>query len=302
MDDDQLSRFLGNFETKVYFEENKESFPGRRVFWSQNLQQNSNEIHGKVKSAFSSIDVPRLKGLIQFWAPLATTEGRHLLSTSDQPFVLEDLDPRLCKYRLHSVRYQYSIDDHNDNTSIISNGFVATAFHNRFPEVLLDLRQMISIEDGRSTKDPLVYSALNCDLTSSILFPIFYHSSSCVGVVECCMKVTGLLIIFNQLKSALERVGLTTYPIQEGLPDMTMDSFKRVRDEIEDALKFVCESHHLALGQVWIPYYDDYVSFTSSSTLIIRSQCLHSGCLVIAVLTQMMILLRIIMIPLVFFL
>lgn len=148
----------------------------------------------------------RLKGLIQFWVPVER-DGFRLLSAIDQPFVLEDLDPRLCKYRLFCVKKHYSIDDVYNNIQVDDEDddddddimiTPATAFTNLFPEIIVDLR----VNKGNTFVD----CALDCELTSSILLPVFNNqtTSSCVGVVECCMRVNGLFIVFNELKHALE--------------------------------------------------------------------------------------------------
>ncbi|GKD29424.1 hypothetical protein Tco_1240202 [Tanacetum coccineum] len=165
------------------------------------LKDNKNNVvEEKIISAFCDIAVPRLPGLLQFWSLGQTDNGIRFVSCTDQPFALEDLDPR------HHF-YRYTIEEKD---WLIENSPVATAFLNRFPDVVLDLRSL------RGT--PLVEVALRCGFTSLILLPVFDHNSSCVGVVECCMKVAYLFIFLQELKSALERAGLSTYHVQESLP------------------------------------------------------------------------------------
>nr|GEZ28577.1 hypothetical protein [Tanacetum cinerariifolium] len=68
----------------------------------------------------------------------------------------------------------------------------------------------------------------------------------------------------NQLINALRRVGLTTLHVQECQTNKTIPSLKCARDEIEDALEILCESHNLTLAQIWIPYKIDNHDHVSS--------------------------------------
>lgn len=89
------------------------------------------------------------------------------------------------------MTYQYSIDHYVNNNKLdpmIIHGAPATAFINCLPEVVLDLSTVV--DQG----SPLVYSALECELTSCFMLPVFYLSpisNSCVGVIECSMKGCG---------------------------------------------------------------------------------------------------------------
>lgn len=137
--------------------------------------------------------MPPVKGILQFWSSSGET-----LSCSDQPFSFSYFNSRHHKYRLTCINYQYNIEQLEvaDDPMIISSP-PATAFLNRFPQVVVDLTTL-------KQDSPLVRSALECGLTSSFLLPVFYPSlSSCVGVVECTVK-RSCLLIFSRLKSALE--------------------------------------------------------------------------------------------------
>lgn len=193
-------------------------------------------VHEKINSAFCDVQVPHFIGLIEFWAPIKCGEKR-FLSTSDQPFALEHLDTRFHKYRLFSIRYKYSIDVSNgsevNKDLMIISGPVGTSFVNRFPEVNLDIlahQQCL-----------LVRSALLCGMNCLILLPVFDQSDqsgSCVGVVECCVDVNfvvfvelklalevcvlsfnrfiyNYVLIFNMVFLSLQRVGLSTFNVEE---------------------------------------------------------------------------------------
>ncbi|GKD87820.1 hypothetical protein Tco_1358974, partial [Tanacetum coccineum] len=175
--------------------------------------------------------------------------GIRFLSCSDQPFALEEFDPRHHFYRLCSIKVRCNIDRDDNYVPkpdvkdwIIDN----SPFLNRFPDVVFDLRSL------RGKIAPLVEAAFYCGFTSLILLPVFDHNSSCVGVVEFSIKVSYLFMFLRELRSALERAGLSTYHVQDSLPFQTIPALKLATYEIEVALKTLCESHQLSLAQVWI--------------------------------------------------
>nr|XP_043613122.1 uncharacterized protein LOC122585092 isoform X2 [Erigeron canadensis] len=225
-------------------------------------------IHEKIKLAFSLFYAHHVPGLVQFWAPVnvGETKSSTTHSTSCQPFALDDLaNPRLLDYRLFSTSYHCLPSDQ----SVVDDP-LATAFLTRFPQVVLDLRKI------SHKGSPLVNKAIDCRLTCSILLPVFHHplrrrscssssssSSSCAGVVECCIDAPSLLQpLLWFLNLSLKRVCLSTYPVQQHLTYQPSHGLCRAKDEIDKALKIVCESLRLNLAQVWI--FDDSVSHVST--------------------------------------
>lgn len=92
-------------------------------------------IYDKIKSAFS-IKIRNTCALfVQFWAPV-TIGGRWLLSTSGQPFAVNQHSTVLNYYRLRSVEYQYSINLDTGQDPMIICGQTATAFLNHIPEIV----------------------------------------------------------------------------------------------------------------------------------------------------------------------
>lgn len=163
-------------------------------------------VHEKIKTMFSIFFSPQMSGLMQFWAPApssSSTTRLQLLSTSCQPFALDNLDNlRLFNYRIFSINHSLQYIDGDDP--------LTTAFRTHFSEVVLDLRKI----SGNRTS-PLVDKAIDCGLTCLILLPVFYHpsrhhqtskySSSCVGVVECCINApSDLQPLFRFLNLALK--------------------------------------------------------------------------------------------------
>ncbi|GKD43203.1 hypothetical protein Tco_1267848 [Tanacetum coccineum] len=171
----------------------------------------------KIKSAFSKmLDVTYdFNVVIQFWAPC---EGL-LLTTCDQPFVCSTVtNPGVNlfeKYRLNSLKYRYNIDVNKFEVErgppMIINGPPATAFLNHLPEVAMDYTSVHQLS-------PLLrYAFEECKFTSYFMLPVFdtSQSSSCAGVVECCMETDGLGLVLPMMKLALHNAGLSTFRVQE---------------------------------------------------------------------------------------
>ncbi|GKC34285.1 NIN-like protein, partial [Tanacetum coccineum] len=60
--------------------------------------------------------------------------------------------------------------------------------------------------------------------------------------------------------------GLNVFNVQDRIPYNTINGLNLVRDEIQMALKIVCESHRIGVAQVWISYEDEnHVPFSLSS-------------------------------------
>ncbi|PWA67540.1 NIN-like protein [Artemisia annua] len=215
-------------------------------------------INDKIKSAFSNIY--HHSGLIvQFWAPV----GKHLLSTSDQPFAVNVLHKKFIEYRRLCVEHVYDIDVNSNNNSNFRST-PASAFLNRFPEIAI----------GRSFDhkvDPLVrYAFQEFSWTNFIMIPIFCpsqtsSSSDCIGVIECSSWFTDRAHLFNEFNMKIKEVGLSVYNVQDHIPYKTINGLKLARDQIQKALKIVCQSHHINLAQVWIASLDENLVHFSSS-------------------------------------
>ncbi|KAJ9555713.1 hypothetical protein OSB04_010327 [Centaurea solstitialis] len=195
----------------------------------------------------SKIEIETTK-LFQFWAPVKTTSGRWLLTTSGQPFAISEVIDDGQKYRSCSVRYRYSIDDVvevevEEDPTIIADGAPARAFLNRMPELVPDMRV------HRTT--PLESVAVRCGLFRSVMVPVFDPSGTCcVGVVECSSDHPyPIITMYDDLIEAFK----------------TVSGLQHARDAILKALEIIWQKLRVDLVQVWIAYKDeDHVSFSSS--------------------------------------
>ncbi|KAK9050777.1 hypothetical protein SSX86_030253 [Deinandra increscens subsp. villosa] len=230
----------------------------RCACWTRGLtmehEADDRGVNLKICAAFSGVkSFPFKKMIFQFWRPRAEG-GRLVLECYRNPHAVSLFDRLLGgQYRSLCTKYRYSIDDPNSNPNppwiISAGGPVATAFLNRYPEVVLDL----SVHRG----SPLVDCGLDCDLACGVMLPVFDDKSSCVGVIECSMKNPAFLLpVFNELRRGLERQGLTIYHFQASWPYRANipGDFEAAKTEIEKGLEIACESHDLTLGQVWISY------------------------------------------------
>ncbi|KAJ9555766.1 hypothetical protein OSB04_010380 [Centaurea solstitialis] len=222
-------------------------------------------IRHKMTSIINSLEMDTML-LVQFWAPVKTTAGRWLLTTSDQPFAFSETVDAGQTYRSCSVRYRYSIhDDTNKNKpleveedpAIITNGAPARAFMNRMPELLPDLRV------HRTT--PLESIAVQCGLFRSVMVPVLDPSGTCcVGVVECSSyHIYPIVTMYDELIKAFEKEGLKTFCATP--PYETVSGLQHARDAIVKALEIIWQKFHVDLVQVWIAYKDEeHVAFSSS--------------------------------------
>ncbi|KAJ9555791.1 hypothetical protein OSB04_010405 [Centaurea solstitialis] len=221
-------------------------------------------VQHKIRRAFANLHKD-LDGLVQFWAPVKIGR-RWLLTTSDQPFLLDD-DKDTEIYRFLCLKYKYNIDvinnnnnlDVEDDPSIISTGAPATAFLNQSPELVRDTMVYET--------SPLASFVAMCGLDRSLVLPVFYPSQSCcVGVVECRSSVyLSLIDMFDDLNTALQEEGLKLFQPQEHLPYKTICGLKQAKNDIDEILELAWETVRLDFAQVWVAYKDeDDVALSSS--------------------------------------
>ncbi|KAK1428679.1 hypothetical protein QVD17_17518 [Tagetes erecta] len=173
----------------------------------------------------------------QFWEPVTTEDGRLLLSTSSQPFVVTRLDKDLVMYRLWTEKYENM--NYNEG-----HGGPATAFLNHLPYF-----NQFERMDGDFYSQQI-----------SIMLPICFPSdeSRCVGVLEFIDYGIDDLWSFhvNAIKT-LKKAGLVVIcDVQKHIPYKTINGLRPTKDDIEHALEIICGSHNLSLAQVWIGFED----------------------------------------------
>ncbi|KAK1419892.1 hypothetical protein QVD17_29318 [Tagetes erecta] len=216
---------MGDFVTFDSFIDRSMIYPGRVV-------------HGDLRPMHCVLahvkSFPYKTVFFQFWQ---RDDERGLLECSRSAYAFASFNRLLDIYRTRCIKYQYC------KRSI---GPVATAFYKEHV-VILDLK-------AHKGSNPLIDAALECDLSTCMMLPIFDPSSkSIIGVVECTVKNPTLLLpIFLELKCALERNNLSLR-----MPKPVFDWRSSISKEIVEGLKMVCESHALTFAQAWAFNYDD---------------------------------------------
>ncbi|OIT03946.1 PREDICTED: protein NLP4-like [Nicotiana attenuata] len=184
--------------------------------------------------------------LLQLWVPI-NRDGRHVLSTTDQPFLLDLNCPRLANYRQVSVKYQFPANE--DSKEIV--GLPGRVFADKVPEWSPDVRFF------RSEEYPRVEHAQQYDVRGTLAVPVFEQGSrNCLGVIEVVMT-TQKIKYRPELESvceALKAVNLRTSEVSTTQNAKVCDlSYQAALPEILEVLKSACETHGLPLAQTWVP-------------------------------------------------
>lgn len=184
--------------------------------------------------------------LLQLWVPI-NRDGRRVLSTTNQPFLLDLNCPRLANYREVSVKYQFPANE--DSKEIF--GLPGRVFADKVPEWTPDVRFF------RSEEYPRVEHAQQYDVRGTLAVPVFEQGSrNCLGVIEVVMT-TQKIKYRSELESvcnALEAVDLRTSEVATTQDAKVCDSsYQTALPEVLDVLRSACETHGLPLAQTWVP-------------------------------------------------
>lgn len=115
--------------------------------------------------------------LAQVWAPVRKN-GRDLLTTLGQPFVLNPNGNGLNQYRMISLTYMFSVDSESD----VELGLPGRVFRQKLPEWTPNVQYYSSKEFSR------LDHALHYNVRGTLALPVFNRSGqSCIGVVELIM-------------------------------------------------------------------------------------------------------------------
>ncbi|CAK9235195.1 unnamed protein product [Sphagnum troendelagicum] len=183
--------------------------------------------------------------LVQVWMPMKTDDNRVLLTTREQPFVLEHkTDHRLQYYRSVSEEYEFAVTSS-------SPGLPGRVFLQQVPEWTPNV-QFYNSQEYLRVKDAQKY-----DVRGTLAVPVFEPSSrNCLAVIELVMSAEKLQYApeIDIICRALQSVNLASSDGTE-LPALEMRTQGRqaALAEIAEVLTAVCETHKLPLAQTWIP-------------------------------------------------
>ncbi|KAG0603967.1 hypothetical protein M758_10G134600 [Ceratodon purpureus] len=182
--------------------------------------------------------------LAQVWMPVRTDDGRVVLSTREQPFVLEHRTDRMWTYRTISENYVFGV----------SGGFPGLpgrVYLQQVPEWTPNVQFYSDHEYLR------VKHAMACDVRGTLAVPVFEASSrNCLAVIELVMKAEKVQYApeIDIICRALQAVNLSCSDGME-LPALEFRTQGRraALAEISEVLTAVCETHNLPLAQTWVP-------------------------------------------------
>ncbi|KAK9093930.1 hypothetical protein Scep_025399 [Stephania cephalantha] len=184
--------------------------------------------------------------LIQVWAPIRNGD-RYVLTTSEQPFVLDPCSNGLFQYRTVSLTYMFSVDGESSGDL----GLPGRVFHRQLPEWTPNVQYY-------SRKEyPRLKHALNYNVQGTLALPVFEPSGQyCVGVVELIMTSQKINYApeVDRVSKALQAVNLRSSGILDGPSIQICNKGRRkALAEILEILTMVCEIHKLPLAQTWVP-------------------------------------------------
>ncbi|KAL0693968.1 hypothetical protein Bca4012_061148 [Brassica carinata] len=185
--------------------------------------------------------------LAQVWAPVKNRNGRYLLTTSGQPFVLGPNSNGLNQYRMVSLTYMFSLDSERDGEL----GLPGRVFRKKLPEWTPNVQYYSSKEFSR------LGHALHYNVQGTLALPVFEPSRQlCVGVVELIMTSPKINYApeVEKVCKALEAVNLKTSEIlNHESTQICNEGRQNALAEILEILTVVCETYKLPLAQTWVP-------------------------------------------------
>ena len=134
--------------------------------------------------------------LVQVWAPTKNGD-RYMLTTSGQPFVLDQQSIRLLQYRAVSIGFVFPVDGDN----VHELGLPGRVYRQRIPEWTPNVQYYSSTEYRR------LNHAINYNVHGTLALPVFDPSvQSCIAVVELIMtsKKVNYAIEVDKICKALE--------------------------------------------------------------------------------------------------
>ena len=115
--------------------------------------------------------------LVQVWVPIRKGD-RYMLSTSGQPFVLDQRSIGLLQYRAVSMMYMFSVD--GDNVKEL--GLPGRVYKQKVPEWTPNVQYYSSTEYAR------LNHAISYNVHGTVALPVFDpYTKSCIAVVELIM-------------------------------------------------------------------------------------------------------------------
>ncbi|XP_011629046.2 LOW QUALITY PROTEIN: protein NLP1-like [Amborella trichopoda] len=194
-----------------------------------------------IKESTSNGDV-----LVQIWVPVKKGDS-HVLTTCEQPFILDPRSQTLTRYRTVSMNYFFSAGEGSGGVL----GLPGRVFSGKLPE------WTPNVQYYSSNEYPRVNYAQEFDVRGTLALPVFEKGSrACLGVVEVIMTDQKINYApeLDKICRALQAVDLRSSEVlTPPYVKVRNDGFQSAFPEILDVLKAVCETHRLPLAQTWVP-------------------------------------------------
>ncbi|KAJ6906856.1 protein NLP2-like [Populus alba x Populus x berolinensis] len=180
------------------------------------------------------------------WVPIKK-EGKHVLTTFGQPYLLDPKSHSLANYRNVSKKFHFPAEE--DSKEMV--GLPGRVFLRKLPEWTPDVSYFSRVEYPRKNH------AKQFNIRGSFAVPVFEQGSrTCLGVIEV-VTTTQDVSYLPELESvckALEAVDLRSPK------DFRPPSLKACKEfcqaavpEISEILESVCKAHRLPLALTWAP-------------------------------------------------
>ncbi|PUZ63415.1 hypothetical protein GQ55_3G066700 [Panicum hallii var. hallii] len=184
--------------------------------------------------------------LVQVWVPIRKGD-RYMLSTSGQPFVLDQRSIGLFQYRAVSMMYMFSVD--GDNVKEL--GLPGRVYKQKVPEWTPNVQYYSSTEYAR------LNHAISYNVHGTVALPVFDPSTkSCIAVVELIMtsKKVNYASEIGKVSKALEAVNLkSTEVVEHPYVQIFNEGHQATLVEMLEVLTVICEELKLPLAQTWVP-------------------------------------------------
>ncbi|CAM8942214.1 unnamed protein product [Rhodiola kirilowii] len=194
---------------------------------------------GYIKDSTKDRDV-----LIQMWMP-RDLNGKRVLTTNDQPYIVDFSSTSLASYRSISLNFQFSAQ----RNSNLVEGMPGRVFLGKVPEWTPDVRFFRSDEYAR------VGFAQTYNVRGTLALPVFDRGSqTCLGVIEVVTTTQTVKAELDTVCEALQAVDLSSTGSQSTeKPKTCIQSFHAALPDILEVMKSACLTHNLPLAQTWMP-------------------------------------------------
>ncbi|KAG0610565.1 hypothetical protein M758_7G075800 [Ceratodon purpureus] len=190
----------------------------------------------------------RVDMLVQVWMPVVkqTSPQKRVLTTRDQPYVLENKNDQLWLFRSASEGFEFGTEAGGDDLGLPGRVFVQ-----QLPEWSPNV-QMYNGEEYLRHADAQRY-----DVRGSLALPVLDPATrQCIAVIELVGRIEKVQCSSDVeiVSRALQAVNFSSVnSLETPIPERLSQGRQAALNEIAEVLTAVCETHKLPLAQTWVP-------------------------------------------------